>query len=342
MINRSIIFLSIIIGGCVEPFDADIDLNSSYFVVTGRISDSQPAYVEIEKTIAANINNVSTNANSNQKILNANVLLIDDENNEELLIDNRDGSYSGSMKGKAGRSYHLEITLPDTRVIISTPQLIKQGAEIDDIFVEQSTRYELIEGFENVIHGLNLNVYVDNEDTISTYYKWTLNGTYEFKSPSNPGLSCYVNESHNGFFDIGESISNSKDLLLNELMFLEPNGKKFSIGYSMEVSQYTMTKEAHTYWKKIDDQRNNVGSVFDSPPARIVGNLVYVNDDVTPVLGFFEAYSIKKKRIFINPLDFYVEPELEDIACGFEHPPAWCSDCTALPGSTTLKPSFWP
>lgn len=335
--------LVLVASSCVESYEPGIELNASYIVVTGGISDISATSVKVERTVAINTNDLSTGSEVNEAITGLQITLYDEDGPQEVLLDQGDGNYAGVSVGVVGRAYHIQILMPNGDQIVSSPQTLKPGPEVADLLLEQFTELEQVGNNEIGVDGLNLNLYMNQSEVISHYYKWTLHGTYEFQAPAVPGFSCYVNDGYFGFFGLAESISSDKDLFSKRLIFLEPNGRKFSIGYSIEVSQYTMTDDAYNYWKKIDDQQNNVGSVFDSPPARIEGNLSYSDKEET-ILGFFEVNSIRKKRLFINPTDFAESPILATAACAPEklNPPDWCSDCTALPSSTSKKPIFWP
>ena len=334
LIIKLILLQSFILGSCIETFHPDVDLDSSYIVVSGFISNEDAIKVIVERSI-----NPETGISS--KIVGATVKLLGNNGTEEFLFERNDGIYQGETIGLPNVSYSLEIILPNARVIKSDWQLLKSGAVVGELSLEQTTRLEFIDGFENKINGLDLNLYLNEPNKVSKYYRWTLQGTYEFHSPLSADI-CYVRDFFTGNFILGESISNNSDIISKNLAFLESNGKKFAIGYSMEVKQYALNSDAYNYWKKIDDQQNNVGSVFDSPPSQILGNLEYLNNDELQVLGFFEASYVSSSRIFINPSDFVIEPTLETSPCSFDNPPGWCSDCTTLVGSTRNKPGFWP
>ena len=330
----SLFLVPIFFGSCIETFQPDVELDSSYVVVNGFISNEDSIVVNISRSIDPESGIISN-------IVGSTVTLFGDDGTEEILLDIGNGMYAGETIGRPNVNYSLEIILPNARVIASDWQLLKEGAEVGEISILRATRSEYFNGYENEIDGLDLNLYLNDENFNSRFYRWELEGTYEFHSVLSSDI-CYVTDFFKGNFILGESISNDKDIVSTKLAFLESNGKKFAWGYSMEVKQYALNKDAYNYWKKIDDQQNNVGSVFDSPPAQIVGNLNYVNQNDLQVLGFFEASYVAKSRIFIKPSDFIIEPILETSPCYFDNPPGWCSDCTKLVGSTREKPIFWP
>ena len=59
--------------------------------------------------------------------------------------------------------------------------------------------------------------------------------------------------------------------------------------YLIHIHQYSLTENAYKFWDALYGQSSNVGSIFDPQPARIKGNLFYIDDTEAPVHGFFGA-----------------------------------------------------
>ncbi len=339
-INR--IILLILLSSCIEKFDPKIDAFSNDLVINGLITNESPARVSLESTVG-----LDEDRRDIQPVSGATITLYDDQGNQEILSETALGVYTGSTVGQVGVSYHIEIDLEGYDKMISAEQTLKSGPEVGDLFVERAERYEIDEdGFNTAIYGLNLNMLLNSTSTNTRYFRWTLNGTYKAISPLDTGLPpCYVDEVIGSFFVIGESQSSSGDLISNTLRFIESN-RRFVYGYSALVTQYSLNEESYDFWKKIDDQQKNVGSVFDSPPAQILGNMTFVNNPENPVLGFFEASSVQTKRIFIYPTDFLFTPVLNVVQCFPAQPtldpPPWCFNCLSIENSTNTKPSYWP
>lgn len=337
--------LALLTCGCIENFNPETDQDiSGLYAIDGRITDKDPAKIRIQKALAFDYD-----INDDQFVSGATVILYDDQGIQERLDDLGDGDYEGITPGEFGRSYYIKVHLPDGMIVVSIPELLSPSASIGELSISGAERYRINStGLNTPIYGLNLNLYIDHSDTISTYYKWIFTGTYMAKTPFDmDGPPCYVTEDYQYFFVLGESVTPEKDLLFKNLRFIEGN-ERYAFGYSLQVVQHALTEEAYNYWKKIDDQQKNVGSIFDSPPAQILGNLRFTGNE-NPVLGYFEVSSVRKKRIFIRPTDFLFKPEVIWVAC-FPPPvliphvviPSWCEDCLNLPNSTKEVPPFWP
>jgi len=358
LLSRFFYLFLLTISGCVEIFVPTIDLDTSAIVITGIITDLNPALVEIATAVAG-----YTKEGSIERISGATVLLFDDQGNQEQLTEIRNGYYEGISKGVVGREYHINVHLPNNDIINSTPQLLKPCPSIDSLALEQISYLKSFGAITQLhLNGLNLNLYMNRDDTLSRYYKWKIGGTYKRYTAFDFALAelpCYVTLPDHFYYALGESMSDNADLLWKKLKFISADGI-YAFGHSVEVVQYSLTQEAYDYWKKIEDQQNNVGSIFDSPPAQITGNLNYVDNQKFPVVGFFEASGVKKKRIFIRRVDFLVLPENPnqfntfniDAQCFLPAPwftpldsasaPPFCGDCSLIKNSTKVKPSYWP
>jgi len=133
IMRRVLIYIFLlIIYGCIEPFEVDFDLDTSNIVISGIITDLEPAQVEITKPVLRNkkLSNV-------ERVSGATVILLDDQGNKEQLYEQREGFYKGSSKGIVGRTYHIKVHLSDNDIIVSAPQLLNPSSSIDGLWLEQ-------------------------------------------------------------------------------------------------------------------------------------------------------------------------------------------------------------
>lgn len=349
--KKALIYILLAISlGCIETFEPNFELDTSGIVITGIITDLDPVQVEISKPVFTR----NVKFRNVERVSGASVILYDDQGNQEELVEKKKGYYEGAAKGVVGRKYHINVYLPDNSLITSPPQILNPCPSIDSISIEQVRFMKTFGNVEIDFKGLNLNLEMNSSDTLSRYYKWTIGGTYRRYSAFDVYRQeppCYVTIPAHFNFILGQSVYNNSNFLSKKLKFITPNGT-YAEGHSVEVTQYALNKEAYNYWKKIDDQQSNVGSVFDPPPAQIETNLSYTDDRDNFIIGFFEVSSAKKTRIFIRPTDFPGVTKLHttdlNALCsapagiiGFE-PPRWCNDCSLLKNSTKTKPSYWP
>ncbi|MEP4534954.1 MAG: DUF4249 family protein [Cyclobacteriaceae bacterium] len=334
------VILSIFLASCIERFNPPDLVDTSGIAVTGIITDENPAEVYLEKPVR-----LYDDRRKVVGITDATISVFENDEFFETLAEDTAGVYKGNRIGLSGNTYHLEIELADARLIISTPQLLKPKSAKGTLSKEEARQYYIDQDGNSVPeYGVNINTYI-NSDTISQYYRWTFSGTYITIAPlDSTETPCYVPDYMKSYFAIGKSVSKESDILSQNIRFFSRH-KKFFYGYSCEVTQLALNEDTYNYWKQIDDQQNQVGSIFDSTPDQIIGNLTYQTDN-TPVPGFFEASSVRTQRIFIRPTDFEVPPTFVTVQCLPYNPPidpVWCEDCSLYyTTSTRIKPSYWP
>jgi hypothetical protein len=115
-----------------------------------------------------------------------------------------------------------------------------------------------------------------------------------------------------------------------------------------------------------------VGSIFDTQPNQITGNIHSLSDSTEPVIGYIGVGSTQQQRLFISnsempahwkesgncteilspadSLDYYfgggiyipfaTDPPNSPFPTGWYGASASCVDCTLT--GTPVKPSFWP
>ncbi|MFZ5999848.1 MAG: DUF4249 family protein, partial [Bacteroidota bacterium] len=111
------------------------------------------------------------------------------------------------------------------------------------------------------------------------------------------------------------------------------------------VYQSSITDEAYEYWRKVNVLANQVGSIFDTPPALIVGNVKNAANPDEMVLGFFQAANQTYSRFFTtrDDITFPFNPE----QCTFDGSynsldyPTRCIDCTSVRNSSYSRPDYF-
>ena len=193
---------------------------------------------------------------------------------------------------------------------------------------------------------------------------WYYNGSMHYEDPPDYSkMICWRT------MDIGDIfISSTDNLSANEykkapLSFVDNRTQRLKYLYSLLITQYSLSKEAYTYWKELQINTNQDGGLYANQPINIIGNLYNVDNPKHKVLGYFSASAITNKRKFIKdvkgleieargcdtiglrmgikditPLD-YTAYLTNESASGLLTEP--CVDCTRM-GGTTVKPDFWP
>ncbi len=163
--------------------------------------------------------------------------------------------------------------------------------------------------------GVRISVTTQDPENNTWYYRWELEETWEFMTPFaiNYIFNKRVQE------PVTENISrcrkqrNPTDILLGTsarlsqaliyqfpLISLPPASEKHQIRYSILVRQAGLTREGFEYWQNLQKNTENLSGLFDPQPSQLTCNIRAVNDPAGLVFGYFSAYSVAEKRIFIN------------------------------------------
>jgi hypothetical protein len=108
--------------------------------------------------------------------------------------------------------------------------------------------------------------------------------------------------------------------------------------------QSSLTKEAYAYWRKVDILANQVGSIFDTPPAEIKGNIYNINSLDEKVYGYFQATNENFDRFYLfqDDLGFpLLLPNCIYDSRNFQDYPARCLDCHSVRNSTGKRPEWF-
>lgn len=74
-------------------------------------------------------------------------------------------------------------------------------------------------------------------------------------------------------------------------------------GALLEIQQESVSPSAFRYLKLLIEQSQTTGSLADTPPAALVGNIRCLTDPTESVAGYFMVSSVKKQLYWIDRLD---------------------------------------
>ncbi len=262
-----------------------------------------------------------------------------------------------TLKGETGKSYHIEIVLSNGERYESTPEIMPELIAGDSIFFE----YSLIEvptgeGFirRNFIEAF-VATSLPSSDINPYWIKWKTVRLYSFPEVicgplGPPPKTCFVTtEPVAQEINLLDGTNLESDYLpkwkvgqhLIPADDLEYRGRHYFL-----VNQQSITEETHTYWRKVDQIANQSGSIFDAPPAPILGNIKNVTNPEEIVLGYFEVSNVDSLRGFVSKGDFnefylFTENVCEDSSNPFSRNGRFCCNCTLLENASLERPSWW-
>jgi hypothetical protein len=347
--NRRLLFLLLLLS-CVQEFEYENQANERHLVIDGGITQ-KPGNQEIF---------LHYSTDYGRRIIapvdGAEVTLFDDQGNSEDYFPAENGKYilSGhSIEIKPGRAYFIEIRRQGGRIYRSDPQVMPALTSPDSIHYEVVKSSVLNENGV-VVDTYYLDVFLDtpfNQGGEINYFIWRSEHVYSLTEvkwhPLVDPKTCYFPASTNpeqAYIFSGENIN--EDYLNDRKVarvLIFPFWQFFEKHF-YNIAQHCITAEAYDYWETVNKIAYPTGSIFDTPPAPVRGNVHNVNDPDDIVLGFFEVSSVDTIRTWSNreklkPLgisdrcnDEYLYQSWNDQAC---------RTCDVLDGATTERPYYW-
>ena len=300
-------------NGCREPFVPDIDNYENILVIDGLITD-QPGPHTVRLTRSFSFDEYGPEPEEG-----AVVMIVDEDQAVFTFTEDQPGIYlsSPSLTGEVGREYKLVVLTADNQTFESEWVGLTGVPDIDSVtytFEERPTSDPDQSHF-----GLQVRVNTHDATNNTRYYMWEWTETWEIISPFKSSLypdevRCWKT-TRSSNISIGTSEHLSSDIIEDyPLYFISAETSKLRIKYSAMISQYSISREAYSYWKSLQDITQNTGSLFDPTPAMVTGNICNTIDPEAPVLGIFQASGVKQERIFIDREEI---PKFVDIPSGF-------------------------
>jgi hypothetical protein len=289
----------------------------------------------------------------------ARITLLDDQGNEGFYRrTEEDGLWEydkESLRIIPGRSYRVRVRTANGNVYESQPEQIPLARAIPNITVEfkqvpfnAGTTGSI--NFRNVMDVYAQTILANPNDNY--YLRWVAIQTFrlnptDFPDPFNSiPPSCYVNRQvQPQKIPVFSSAGFSGDIIPRQLIGRIDLDYAFNNKNVITVKTFSQTREAYEFYRKVGFTLNNTGSLFDTPPAAIPGNIYNVEDPTEEILGYFDAASIELQRVTVSRDDFpFLVPSTE---C--EYVPGqqadqynqYCIDCTTLEGSSFERPDFY-
>jgi hypothetical protein len=337
-----------LLGSCLTPIERNSDYIGGQLVISGQISP-------LEEQNIITLGRTAFSVRLPEPVSGATITLMDDQGNESFYLEDPEvaGTYRlPSVTGIPGRTYHIRVTLSGGEIYESVPEKLPVAIGEDVVYhVMESVPYTDLDGI--VAERNFINIYTTAAlpaEADALYLKWHVDEVYilsptDFPDPfGNVPPSCFISQQvdpqrvilYNGETSRATSIP---DMLVSSRIV----DKSFKERHYFTTYQSSLTREAYEYWRKVDVVANQVGSIFDAPPARVEGNIFNVNRN-EEVLGYFQAVNQNYKRFFLLPADFpfrmtehcEYRPERE-----YRTYPTECLNCLSARNSSYNRPPWF-
>lgn len=320
--------------GCIEPLDVETDRTAGILIINGRVTNGPgPHTVTISRT--AEQNRVSIPE------AGAAISLVDDQGNSFGFFQETPGTYVlpvGYASIFPGYSYRIRVELNGQTY---TSPLTKMSNVLSRDSVGYRFEEEVkINTLGNEVRTPKYNVYLKSVAPFineKQYFKWEAREVFTIPTIRPDDPPCFLTSRMDPQrVIIGESIDENELILDNVLLASKNIDDAFLIKHYTVVSQLNISEEEYIYWKNVRTSIDQVGSVFDIPPARIRGNITNVNDPNDLIYGYFSVAAEKTVRYSILRED--VPVRISSLCSGrsFANRPPFCFCVGGIP-----RPSYF-
>ena len=171
--------LLLVIGSCISPITPQLNVTDSkaLLVAEGQITDQPgPFIVKLTSTVPVGV------VYTPKPVLNADVLIIDNQGNSFRLYGDSNGSYKTAdttLRGVPGNIYTLKITTADSTEYFSSPVLMQNVPDIDNVYFQAVTKTRFSQG--QTYEDNWVNILLDSHDAngITKYWRYDFEETWE-------------------------------------------------------------------------------------------------------------------------------------------------------------------
>ncbi len=318
----SLLFL--LTSSCVDKIDITYPLEANVLSIEGIVSDAGVTQISIQRSISSNRGVYS------EPVKDCVVeIAVNGGVRTKLAETIPAGIYipPSSFQGVVGSSYQLFFKTPDGKSYESSVEKLLPAPPIKKIYQQFNPTGQLTSDGKRVLYS-TFDIFVDFDDNAAqtNYYLWDyklyekayicitcdkglLQGTncVAVNSRGNPPTYDYVCQGN--CWDILRSSD------INILSDVYSNGKNI-VGRSvakvpfystesalLDLRQYAISKQAYEYYKLLRDQTQTTGTLTDTPPAAIVGNIKNVNDPNEKIAGIFSAVGTSQVKYVVERID---------------------------------------
>lgn len=377
---KNLLFILLIVSFCTffekckSPYYPPVTpKQTNYLVVEGYITSDSPTVVKLSRTRVVSQHDTAR---------------IIAETNAAIVVEDDHGNRYSLREDTAG-IYRMDPVFLDTSFKYRLHIFTSNREEYQSDFVPFETSPPITgTNWSLKPDGLQLYVTTKDENNQSHYYRWIYRETWEYHTLYTSGFEydpasgavlpriypvhiCWVTGNSSTII-LGSSAGRKDNILHSNLVFFPEHDERLSVLYSTLITQYQLDSAAYNFWKMMQNNTENVGTIFDAQPHELTGNIHCLNDTAEKVIGYIGAGNTSEYRGFIDnsslpntwnkasDCTFMFVPDVPDSLAfyfsvgyiplyisygahnekGYDATYKECGDCTFK--GTTVKPPFWP
>ena len=336
--------------GCLSQIELGTAPVGGRLVVSGQVSTiSDQNFVELGRTAG--------NSRLPYPVEGAMVWLLDSHGNEYQWSEDsgRPGWFTlPGLNAVPGETYYIRVILPEGQTYLSQGEKVPMSNASGEVYytIEEKSYIDL-EGI--VTTQPFVNVYTDAEFPATEeplFVRWTVQESYVLRPTDFPdpfGMvppPCYVVQAADPQrINLASSRALSGTSIGTLLLSTRLVDRSFHDRHFFTTYRTSLTEQAFDYWEKINIVANQVGSIFDTPPAEVKGNLYNGDNPDETVLGYFQATNQSYERFYLLPGDIpftisFQSCEYSPSKSNNDYPNE-CLNCLTLRNSSYIRPPWF-
>jgi len=333
-------------SSCVDEISFESEFSESQIVVEGAVHNGPGPYT-------IRIGETQPNENLPEPVSDATIVLVDSHENRVPFFETDTGTYQNTgdgFTGKPGESYHIEIELADGRSFFSEPERMPllsatSTVHLETGFIQEPTASGGMRDEPAVFVSADTDIPESREPV---FLKWTIEGVFAFREIQLPGpfappaKTCIISEtiSPQNIVLFADNRKDSRQITGQLLASKKVIFEQFFIRHYFNVITSSITERRYNYWQNVDEIINQSGTIFDTPPVNVAGNIKSNDNGEIPPLGYFEAALKDTSREFILGRDFSFTIPDPCSRSNAERNPA-CFNCLEMENSTLDRPHYF-
>ena len=284
---------------CVEPFVIDFNTTFKVLIVDALLAD-EPSLQRINIYYSYSKDYIDY-----KEALKG--LIVQVEVNGKLSVslhESQNGFYDfpENFRMKTGDFYSLNFQKPDGRKYESSIEWLNSPPEIDKIY--NSFKVDGTKAFGRIVPSHHVFVDFKDTDLSNNYYSWTWTLWENQKV-------CLVTDYYDLYCntDCYEIISSQEENIFKDRFY---NGKEVegkliakipyyqSEGALLEIKQYSISATAYSFFKQLQDLTQSNGTLAETPPQIIGGNIKCTSEPKEIVVGMFMVRGVVSKYYWLD------------------------------------------
>ncbi len=314
VLQASLFVALLSLSACIEEYKLPDNFSNNFepeIVINGRILNGEKSVVYVTQTLPFN------STEEQESLIDAQVTII-----------GQDGYESGLARFDVEKDcYIIDTGVLDTHTQYAIKVSVN-GETYQSDFQPIQTTPDIDEvTYKELKEGISIHVSTHADKNTSRHYMWTYEEVWEFHAEIDikafpPGGIIYESlqyagaYTHNPYFYCWKSSQSSNINLYDtsslsenavkehELFRIPADDMRISYIYSVQVKQWSLSRQAYDYYRLLKLYSEESGGLFSPVPAELQGNIRCVSHPEKKGKGYVIASNVTSKRLFVYASEF--------------------------------------